>query len=79
MWARVRKKGTLRALLVEMENDAAATLEVPQEIKLKTPHDAAIPQLGTHPKEMQTGSRRGICAPTFTGGIIYKSQDMETT
>lgn len=75
MWARVRKKGTLCELLVEMENDVAA-VEVPQEIKLKTPRDAAIPQLGTHLKGMETGSQRGICAPTVTGGIIYKGQDM---
>ena len=41
-----------------------------KKINIKLPHDITIPLLGTHPKEVKTGSGRDICTPMFTAALF---------
>ena len=37
-------------------------------------YDPAIPPLGIYPKEMKTGSQRGICIPMFIATLFTRAQ-----
>jgi hypothetical protein len=39
--------------------------EVPQKLKIKLPHNSAIPPLGMYPKECTPGYGRAICTLMF--------------
>ena len=41
-----------------------------KKLKIEQPYDPAIPLLGIYPKELKTGSRRGICTPMFSAALI---------
>jgi hypothetical protein len=60
-------------LLVRMQT-SATTLENYMEASLKTnidlPYDPAIPLLGIHAKECDTGYSRGTCTPMFTEALF---------
>lgn len=45
-------------------------VEVPPEIRTELPYHLVIRLLGTYPKELKAGSRRGICTPTFTEALL---------
>ena len=45
-------------------------MELPQKIKKEVPYDPAIPLLGIYPKELKSGSSRGICTPMFTAALF---------
>jgi len=56
----------------------AATVEVPQKVKIKLPYNPAIALMGIYPKETKTLIQRHTCTPVYSS-IIYNSQDMEAT
>ena len=41
-----------------------------ERLKIKLPHDAAIPRGSTDPKELTAGLCRGICTPLFTAALF---------
>ena len=64
MLVRMWRNGNPLALLVGMQTGAATlenSMEVPQKIKNKLPHNPAIALLGIHPKETGVLIHRGIC------------------
>ena len=42
----------------------------PQKLKIKLSYDPAISLLGTQPKDMTTGYRKGICTPMLVAALL---------
>ena len=42
--------------------------------KIESPYDPAIPLLGRSPKELKTGSKRGICTLLFIAALVTIAQ-----
>lgn len=61
------------ALLVEMENGAAAMenrMGVHPNLKINSHHDPAIPLLGIHPTELKAKTLGDIWTPIFTAALF---------
>lgn len=54
------------------------TTRVPETLKIEVPHDPAIPLLDVYTKDMESGSRRGICTAVFIVILHSRWEDMET-
>ena len=71
------------ALLVEMENGAAAmenSMGVHPNLKIELPpYDPAIPLPGIHPTELKAKTLGDIWAPIFHSTTILSSQKVEVT
>ena len=71
------------ALLVEMENGAAAmenSMGVHPNLKIELPpYYPAIPLLGIHPTELKAKTLGDIWAPIFHSTTILSSQKVEVT
>ena len=45
-------------------------MEVPEKLKTEVPYDPAIPPLGIYPKEMKSGSGKGISTPMLIAAVF---------
>ena len=45
-------------------------MEIPQKTKIEPPYDPALPLLGIHPKEMETGHWKDIYTPLLTAALF---------
>ena len=57
--------GKLMSLLFNMLSRLVITF-----LPRSKPYDSTIPLLGLYPKELNTGSQRGICIPMFTAALL---------